>query len=125
VPSSARHVRARVEFDELAWSEDIAAASPSAGVVARQQRDRLERDGQIVADIRACEAEGPDGTSLRGCVKAYLPPPDGPWGVVFRFAKRPDGAPYLLVIAFGLRHPPAKSRQPSVYQRAHRRLHEG
>jgi hypothetical protein len=66
VPSSGRRASARVEFDELAWSEDLVAASASARVVAEQQRQRLERDGQ---------------------------------------------AP--------------KSRQPSVYQRAHRRVHDG
>lgn len=125
MPPSGRRALARVEFDELAWSEDIAAASRSARIVAEQQRKRLEREGQPVAGLRACDAEGTDGTSLPGCVKAYLPPPDGPWGAVFRFAKREDGRPYLLVIAFGLRHPPTKSRQPSVYQRAHRRLHDG
>lgn len=123
MPSSGRAL-ARVEFDELAWAEDIAAASRSARVVAQQQRKRLEREGQPVADLRACDAEGRDGTNLAGCVKAYLPPPDGPWGAVFRFARRENGTVYLLVIAFGLRHPPARSRQPSVYQRAHRRLRD-
>lgn len=124
MPSSGRRALAPVEFDQLAWSEDLSAASSSARVVAEQQRERLVRASQPVADLRPCDAEGPDGTSLPGCVKAYLPPPDGPWGVVFRFARREDGTLYLLVIGFRLRHPPARSRQPSVYQRAHRRLHD-
>jgi hypothetical protein len=110
-PSSRRGV-ARVEFDELAWSEDMAAASTSARVVADHERLRLERDGQLVSDLRPCDAESPDGTSLPGCVKAYLPPPDGPWGAVFRVAKREGEPAYLVVIAFGLRHPPASTASP-------------
>lgn len=120
--SSGRRAHKRVEFDELAWSEDIAAASPSARVVAVAQRERLERDGQLVADIRAWGSRGP-GRHKPPRLRQGVPASTGwPVGHRVRFAKGADGRPYLLVIAFGVRHPPAKSRQPSVYERAHRRL---
>jgi hypothetical protein len=123
VPTPARRARARVEFDELAWNEDLAGASDTAREIARQARARLERDGQPINDLLPCQAEGPQGTSLPACVKAYQPPPDGPWGIVYRIARRPAEPTFLAAIAFGQRHPTAGTRQPSVYARAHRRLH--
>jgi len=43
---------------------------------------------------------------------------------VLRYATDAQGL-YLAFLAFGVRHPKPPSRQPSVYQRAHRRLHAG
>ena len=124
MPTPTRRGRARVVFDDLAWNEDLAAASVAAREVATQTRVRLKRDGQSVDELVPCQTEGPEGTSLPDCVKAYLPPPDGPWGIVYRIARCPDEPTFLAVVAFGLRHPPtASTRQPSVYARAHRRLH--
>jgi hypothetical protein len=113
-------------FDELAWAEDLAGASDSARDAASEARRRIERDGQRIADLRATEAQAADGTRLPGCAKAYVPPPVGPWGFVFRLARDPaDGRLVLAYLAFGLRHPPSPSRRPSVYELAHHRLHAG
>ncbi len=114
---------ARVAFDELAWQRDLAGASPAARRVAQTIRARLERDGQPINQLRACQAEGPQ-TSLPGCVKTYVPAPAGAWGLVFLIARDPrSDALFLDHLAFGVRHPPANSRRPSVYQIAHDRLH--
>jgi hypothetical protein len=122
VPTPERRARARVEFDDLAWDEDLAGASDTARELAARTRARLEREGQPINELRPCETEGPQGTSLPGCVKAYLPPPDGRWGIVYRIARRRDEPTFLAAVAFGPRHPPSSTRQPSVYARAHRRL---
>jgi hypothetical protein len=43
--TSGRRARARVEFDDLAWDEDLAGASAAAREVANQARARLEPKG--------------------------------------------------------------------------------
>lgn len=121
--TSDRRAHARVEFDDLAWNEDLAGASASAREVANQARARLKAQGQPIDQLRPCQTDGPQGTNLPGCVKAYQPPPDGPWGIVYRIARRAGEPTFLAVIAFGQRHPSGAARQPSVYARAHRRLH--
>jgi len=110
-----------VVFDEAAWSEDLLRASASARRVATEARSQFETDGVSIAQLKACEPEGPAGTRLRHCVKAYLPAPDGPHGMVFEI-ERIGGRLRLLYAAFGLRHPGPEMRQPSVYEVAHRRL---
>ena len=65
--------RFSVRFDEEALAEDLAHASASGREVG--ERARLERDGIAVSELRACAAEGRDGTRLAGCVKAYMPRP--------------------------------------------------
>lgn len=69
--------------------------------------------------LAPCESEARDGTDLAGMVKLYLPIPYGPWGVVLTGDRDADG-PFLLVVAFGERHP---DRRPSVYDIAHYRHH--
>ena len=111
-----------VRFDDDAFAEDLAYASPAGRRVGQVERTRLEREGIAAADLRACSPEGRDGTRLGGLVKTYLPPPAGEWGMVLG-AGRDQRDPLLLVcVAFGRRHP-AVPWQPSVYQVAHRRLH--
>lgn len=75
-----------------------------------------------MSSLRRCEAEGRDGTRLAACVKVYLPPPAGPFGMVFRIA-RDDKGTKLALLAFGVRHPPRHANAPSVYRLADRRLH--
>lgn len=77
--------------------------------------------GVPVAVLLACEAEGADGTQLAHCLKVYLPPPDGKFGMVFRVERR-DGKLQLVYVAFGVRHHPRGSNAPTVYQIAHDRL---
>ena len=101
--------RFSVRFDEEALAEDLAHASASGREVG--ERARLERDGIAVSELRACAAEGRDGTRLAGCLKAYLPRPAGPWGMVFTGDR--DPTPVLVFLAFGVRHPRSLWR-PSV-----------
>ena len=112
---------ARVQFDERAWARDLARATPAGRGAGESARAAIELDGIPYRELRPCDPEAPDGTRLPGCVKVYVPPPAGPWGIVFRLARDRRGA-FLAVIAFGLRHPPA-GRRASVYQLAHQRLH--
>lgn len=113
---------APVAFDELAWQEDLRTAAKSVRRIAGETRRRLEREGQAVDDLFACDEEARDGTSLPGCVKVYVPPPGGPMGLVYRVAKNAEGRFYLDHLAFGVRHQPPGSGAPTVYEIAHKRL---
>jgi hypothetical protein len=110
-----------VVFDDTAWAEDLLRASATARRVATEARGEFETKGVPIAQLKACEPEGPAGTRLPHCVKVYLPAPDGPHGMVFEI-ERINGRLRLLYVAFGLRHPGPEVRQPSVYEVAHRRL---
>ncbi len=113
---------ARVVFDEIAWQEDLLSVTSAGQEIAERTRARLDRDGQAVDALLPCQAEGPDGTSLQGCVKVYVPPPSGHWGLVYLIVRDKSGSLHLDHLAFGLRHPP-RGRRLSVYRIAHRRLH--
>ena len=63
------------------------------------------------------------GSSLPGCVKVYLPPPAGKFGIVFEI-DRQAGNLVLAYLAFGVRHHPLDSDALTVYQLAHQRLNE-
>jgi hypothetical protein len=114
--------RLQVRFDEEAFAEDLHHATRAGREVGDRERARLEREGIPTDELQPCAPEGPEGTRLAGCVKTYLPRPDGQWGMVFTGDLEPDGSPVLVALAFGLRHP-ERPWQPSVYQVAHRRLH--
>ena len=114
---------APVAFDDLAWQEDLRALGKSVRRIATETRTRLEREGQAVDALFACDEEARDGTSLPGCVKVYIPPPGGPLGFVYRLAKNAEGRLYLDHLAFGVRHCPPGSHAKTVYEIAHRRLH--
>lgn len=107
MPGRSRPARTPpVVFDDAAWAEDILRASAAARAVAADARGTFEEDGVAIDQLKACAAEGPDGTELPHCLKVYLPAPDGPHGMVFeidRVARRLR----LLYVAFGLRHPSA------------------
>jgi hypothetical protein len=70
----------------------------------------------------ACQAEGRDGTRLGGCVKTYIPWPDGRFGAVFVPVTHPSRPMALRAIAFGIRHQPRGATAPTVYEVADRRL---
>jgi hypothetical protein len=116
--------RLPVRFPTAAWQEDLASATTAAQQAARTARHRYERHGISPTELRRVELPGPDGTELEHCVKVYLPPPAGRWGMVLQFTRDHHSGELLLVyIAFGVRHHPADSHAETVYQRAHRRLH--
>jgi hypothetical protein len=119
VPPTERRVPA--QFDPAAWEQDLTRATVAGRDAATTARARYEQAGIPVRELRPCEAEGSDGTQLPACLKVYLPPPAGRFGMVFRI-KNFDGGSRLIYLAFGVRHHPAGSHAPTVYQIAHRRL---
>jgi len=93
---------------------------------AERARREIAADGVRRTTLRACRAEGDDGTRLARCLKVYVPLGDRPaserpYAMVLEVAVALDGAMTLRLIAYGSRHPQAGTR--SVYERAHRRLH--
>lgn len=124
MPTAPRPGYAAVRFDERRWEDDLQRCTPAARTAAHAWRKKTERDGLLVSSLYACRADERDGTSLAACAKTYIPDPAGPWGAVLGLELPADQQrALLLVIAFGLRHPPQGSRRASVYQLAHRRLH--
>jgi hypothetical protein len=112
-----------VGFDEDALVEDLERLPASAEIALREFRKELRRKGGLPQSrLRACQAEGRDGTRLGGCVKTYVPWPDGRFGVVFVAVKHPSRSMALRVFAFGVRHHPRESNAETVYDIAHRRL---
>lgn len=112
-----------VEFDDAAFAEDLEHTSSDTGrTLAERERDKLTADGLPPDRLRRCDANARDGTSLPGCVKIYIPEPDGTWGMVFQLRIDDDGRPFLACLAFGARHPTGPGAL-SVYQVAHQRLH--
>jgi hypothetical protein len=119
----------RVRVDATAWAEDVSAATPKARHQADRWRLRIQQRGGVLhSELLACRAEDDRGFDLPSCVKTRIPEPlahdlrRSPWGAVLT-VDRDQRGPVLVFLAFGLRHPEAvASSQPSVYQRAHRRL---
>lgn len=106
--------RYRVIFDPDAIAEDLAHATRAAREIGERAVARLQRDGITREQLHACNAEERDGTRLPGCVKTYLPQPDGRCGIVLELRVDEHG-PLLFCLAFGIRHPPRESRRASVY----------
>jgi hypothetical protein len=115
--------RAPAQFDDAAFFEDLKRTSDTGRQVAEAARREYERDGVPIDDLLPCEPEGPEGTALEHCMKVYLPRPNGKLGMVFRIELRENKA-LLVYAAFGIRHHPGDSHAPTVYELAHRRLHD-
>jgi hypothetical protein len=117
-----RGARFAVRFNDEWWRRDLIGSDPEGRAVARRARERYEREGVAPTELRACLADGPDGTELSNCVKAYLGAPavGEPYGIVL-VADVIAGRLVLRFLAFGERHP--RPGVQSVYQRAHKRLH--
>jgi hypothetical protein len=120
---AAKAGRAPVVFDALAFSEDLRRTTDTGRSVAVQARRVYERDGCPVADLLACDGEAQDGTRLHGCVKVYLPPPVGKFGMVFEISRR-GGTVVLAYLSFGVRHHPPDSHALTAYGIADRRRNE-
>ncbi len=113
-----------VGFDEDALTEDLARLPNSATRALEGLRAEIRRLGGLPkSQLKSCQAEGRDGTRLGGCVKTYVPWPDGRFGLVLVAVSHPERPLALRAIAFGVRHHPRDSNAPSVYEVAHRRLH--
>jgi len=113
---------APVVFDEASFDADTKEGNAAGADVARAARRAYERDGVPSDDLRRCEAEGSDGTLLPHCLKVYMPPPAGRFGMVFQL-EIVNGRGRLRYLAFGVRHHPRGSTARTVYQIAHQRLH--
>jgi hypothetical protein len=112
-----------VGFDEDALMEDLERLPASAESALRELRKELRREGGILKSrLKACHDEGQDGTMLGGCVKTYVPWPDGRFGAVFVAVAHPNRPMALRAFAFGVRHYPRESNAETVYEIAHRRL---
>jgi hypothetical protein len=111
--------RFAVRIDSAVLDEDLTHAT-DAGRTAIRQAVRAIGEGVPFSWLKRCQAEGRDGTRLPGCVKFYIPQPDGKWGAVLT-ADTDSGATVLVLLAVGERHPTQPWR-PSVYQVAHARL---
>jgi hypothetical protein len=111
-----------VHFDDALFAADLRRLPQAGRDSMRAARQRYERDGLPAGERRSCQAHHSSGTKLPGCVKAYIPPPAGPWRLVFQIARFADGQLGLEYVAAGLGHPP-QGRRRSVYDLAHFRLH--
>jgi len=69
-----------VHFDDAAFDEDLAHATPAGREVAQAARNALTQSGAPVSTLRPCLANARDGTNLPNCLKTYLPPPGRPMG---------------------------------------------
>jgi hypothetical protein len=118
MPRKPRPGHASVVFADDAFDEDIAR---SGREIAEAARRRYERDGVPVDELRRVQDEGPDGTILLGCLKVYLPPAVGRFGMIFQLGIEETGA-RLRYLAFGVRHQPKGSHALTVYEVADRRL---
>jgi hypothetical protein len=113
-----------VGFDDDALEEDLAHLPASAKVALRSFHKETRRLGGVPRSrLMACQAEGRDGTRLGGCVKTYVPWPDGRFGAVLVAVTHPARLLALRVVAFGIRHRPPGSSAPTVYEVADKRLH--
>ncbi len=122
MPHPSRGPVFRAYFDDLAWSIDRAAGSTAARRAGDAWRQGVETHGLPAAQLLATQAGHASRTDLPGCAKTRIPWPSGPWGAVFVLTHDSIGI-RLSFLAFGGRHPELSSSSPSVYQRAHRRLH--
>lgn len=115
-------LRFAARFDADAFREDMARTTATGREAAESAKRDYEANGVPRPELRPCEAEGRDGTELPECLKVYLPPPKGRFGMVFKFVMAEVG-PRLEYLAFGVRHHPSDSNAETVYQVAHQRLH--
>jgi hypothetical protein len=94
-----------VGFDEAAMAEDLAHLSESEGQALLALCEEVERLGGLPRSrLKACEDGAGEGTNLAGCVKTYVPWPDGRFGAVFVTVSHPERPLGLRAIAFGVRN---------------------
>ncbi len=114
---------APVVFDDFAFNDDLGRTTDNGRRTALDTRSAYERHGCPVDDLLACQEQATDGTDLPSCAKVYLPAPVGKFGMVLAI-KRQEGRLVLVYLAFGMRHHPKGSHALTVYEIAHRRLHQ-
>jgi hypothetical protein len=121
VPAPERpEPRFPVSVDDVLLDEDLAHATAAGRAAIAPVIDKLKTAGVRKSSLKRCQPEGRDGTRLPGCVKMYIPQPDGAWGAVLTGDKLAT-VPTLVLLAAGHRHP-VQPWTPSVYEVASRRL---
>lgn len=116
--------RFAVRVDQAVFELDLAHATDAGRQAITRALADVAKNGVPRDWLRRCDAEARDGTRLPGCVKFYIPQPDGQWGAVLTSDLRNDNEKItLLLLAAGERHP-AQPWRPSVYRVAHARLNE-
>lgn len=119
-----RAPRLATRFDEVAWEEDLTRTTEAGRTAAAKARRDYERQGGVpLSQLRRVDEHGQDGTVLPRCAKVYVPAPAGRFGIVFKLEIEQDRGMVLNFLAFGVRHHPARSRRPTVYELAHWRMH--
>jgi hypothetical protein len=113
-------IRFAVRIDSAVLDEDLAHATEAGRAAIKRALADVAKEGVPRSWLKRCQDEGRDGTRLPGCVKFYVPQPDGKWGAVLTADTR-SKTPTLLLLAAGERHP-SQPWRPSVYQVAHARL---
>jgi hypothetical protein len=96
--------RFAVSVDDVLLGEDLAHATAAGRAAIAPVIHQLKSTGVSKSRLKRCQAEGRDGTHLAGCVKIYIPQPDGPWGAVLTGDKL-AAVPTLVLLATGQRHP--------------------
>lgn len=114
-------LRFAARFDPDAFRDDMARTTPAGRDAAEAAKRDYETNGVPFSDLRPCDPEHRDGTQLPQCLKVYLPPPVGRFGMIFKFAIV-DDSPLLEYLAFGVRHHPPDSNARTVYEIGHQRL---
>lgn len=74
-------------FNDDAWHEDVVQTTKTGRAVACAARRRYNQVGVPSSELRPVDEEGTDGTILPRCVKVYLPPSNGRFGMVFRVTR--------------------------------------
>jgi hypothetical protein len=113
--------RFEVRIVDEVLAQDLSHSTPAGRAAIESVVATLRKEGVPFEWLLRCEEEGQDGTRLGGCVKFYIPRPDGRWGAVLAGDEESE-KPALVLIAVGERHP-ERPWKPSVYEIAHRRLH--
>lgn len=104
-------------FDDALFDADVEQASEAGANAARAARKRFEAGGVPRDELRLCEAEGPEGAQLPHCLKVYLPPPAGRFGMVLQ-VEIVGGRGQLRYIAIRSPSPPARvSRRDGLRDR--------
>jgi hypothetical protein len=105
----------RVDFDDAAFAEDIEHTSSDTGrELAHRERDKLTAEGLPPDQLKRCDTEARDGTSLPGCVKIYIPRPDGRGEWSSNCASAATGGPSSPASPSARVTPPAPERSASI-----------
>jgi hypothetical protein len=108
--------RASVRFDESAFEYDVARLSARGRESSPGAREEFEREGVSLSRLLTCQDEHESGTSLPGCLKAYVPDAHGQWRIIFQIAAG-DAGLLLSYLAAGVGHQSRGMRPLAAHRR--------